>query len=320
MTLAFRSRRLALGAVLLGLAAATCLVGPWLTADATAIVDPREAGLLPPMSRIWVLTLDDGTVVAGRSAVHEDGVWSIRRAGETVRYPDARVASVNHRLFAFGSDSVGRDVLARLLLGGRVSLGVGGLALAVALVLGIVIGVAAGLVGGLLDGMLMRLVDALLAIPMLFLLLLIAAVFRPSAMVLIFVLGVTSWMGVARLVRSQVLTLKQRDFVLAARAIGGGPIRIAVRHLLPNSIAPVAQDAALRLGDLILTEAALSFLGLGIQPPMPSWGNMASEGQAALQSGWWLVLLPGLAIAAVVVAAAFVADGIGEVARGERSS
>jgi len=119
-------------------------------------------------------------------------------------------------------------------------------------------------------------------------------------------------MGIARLVRGQVLSLKEREFALAARAIGAGPFRIAFIHLLPNAVTPLAQDAVLRLGDLILAEAALSFLGLGVQPPTPSWGNMVSEGQSLLANAWWLTFIPGVAVALTVIGAALLADGLGE--------
>jgi len=167
------------------------------------------------------------------------------------------------------------------------------------------------------DAVLMRLVDALLAVPMLFLLLFLAALFRPSLAILVLFLGFSSWMGVARLVRGQVLSLKERDFVLAARALGASPWRIAFRHLLPNALTPLAQDAALRLGDIILVEASLSFLGLGVQPPAASWGTMVAEGQEVLANAWWLTLLPTALVAATVIAAALAADGLQELARSE---
>jgi len=198
-----------------------------------------------------------------------------------------------------------------------VSLGVGALALTLALLVGIGAGLLAGWTGGLPDAILMRLVDALLSVPMLFLLLLLAALFRPSLAILVIFLGFSSWMGVARLVRGQVLSLKERDFILAARALGAGPWRIAFRHLLPNSLTPIAQDGALRLGDLILVEASLSFLGLGVQPPAASWGTMVAEGQEVLANAWWLTMLPTALVAVTVIAAALAADGLQELAGSE---
>jgi len=195
------------------------------------------------------------------------------------------------------------------------SLAVGALAVGVALLLGVAVGLAAGWWGGVVDSVLMRLVDSLLAIPMLFALLLLGALLRPSLLVLVLVLGGASWMGVARLVRGQVLTLKEREFVVAAQAMGASPLHIARVHLIPNAATPILQDAALRLGDLILVEASLSFLGFGVQPPTPSWGALVAEGQAVVAQAWWLSVLPGLAIAITVMAAALLADDLAGSAR-----
>jgi peptide/nickel transport system permease protein len=310
--------RLRTGATVLAVLAMASAAGFMFASDPTHIVDPREAALLPPGARRWVLLRNDGSALAAESARLEDGRWIVVRRGEQQVLPARTVRSVALQRFWLGTDTIGRDVLARLLAGGRVSLAVGGFSLIVALLLGITVGLAAGWRGGWLDALLMRLVDGLLAVPMLFLLLLLAAIFRPSTATLVVVLGFSSWMGVARLVRAQVLSLKEREFILAARAIGAGPLRIAITHLLPNTLTPLAQDAALRLGDLILAEASLSFLGLGVQPPTPSWGNMIQEGEGLLLSAWWLTFLPGIAVALTVVAAALVADGLRELARAER--
>jgi peptide/nickel transport system permease protein len=308
-------RRLRVGACLLAALAAVAVCGPWLAADPAEIVDPRATALLPPGSKRVVLQLRDGTGVAGEALRQADGSWLITRRGTVEKIPAADVTRVSMRRFWLGTDTVGRDVLARLLSGARVSLAVGSLALAVALLIGIGVGLASGWTGGIADAILMRVVDALLAVPMLFLLLFLAAVFRPSLVALVAVLGFSSWMGVARLVRGQVLSLKEREFVLAARAIGAGPWRIAFVHLLPNALTPIAQDGALRLGDLILVEASLSFLGLGVQPPTASWGNMVADGQAVLANAWWLTFLPVALVALTVIAAALVADGLQELAR-----
>jgi peptide/nickel transport system permease protein len=259
--------------------------------------------------------MDDGTVAVVRDAVVEDSRIVARRGAETVVVGREHVAAIERRVYLAGTDALGRDVLARLLHGGRVSLLVGASALALALCLGLAVGLAAGWTGGIVDAVLMRLVDGLLAIPMVFLLLLLAAVFRPSLGTLVLILAFSAWMGVARLVRGQVLSLKEREFIAAARGVGASPLRIAVTHLLPNALTPLAQDAALRLGDLILIEASLSFLGLGVPPPFPSWGSMVAEAQDVLPHAWWLTLAPGGAVAATVVAAALVADGLSESAR-----
>jgi peptide/nickel transport system permease protein len=264
-----------------------------------------------------VLALRDGTSLGAETARKVNNLWLIERNGREEQIPTGDVINVSTRRFWLGTDNVGRDVLARLLSGARISLAVGSLALLVALVIGVGTGLAAGWTGGVADAVLMRIVDALLAVPMLFLLLFLAAVFRPSLGTLVAVLGFSSWMGVARLVRGQVLSLKERDFVLAARAIGASPWRIALVHLLPNALTPIAQDGALRLGDLILLEASLSFLGLGVQPPTASWGNMVAEGQAVLANAWWLTFLPVALVALTVIGAGLVADGLQELARRE---
>lgn len=309
------SPRLAAGALLVTLLVATSLVGPAFAPDPTEILDPRHGALLPPGTAITYLRTTTGTVAAMTEVVREAGMVRGVRGGQPVVFPATEVASLEHRLHLLGTDALGRDVLARFLHGGRVSLLVGASALALALCIGVAAGLAAGWAGGIVDALLMRLVDALLAIPMIFLLLLLAVVFRPSLLTLVLVLAFSAWMGVARLVRAQVLSLKEREFVLAARAIGAGPLRIALTHLLPNTATPLAQDAALRLGDLILMEASLSFLGMGVPPPYPSWGSMVAEGQDVLLSAWWLTVAPGAAVAATVIGAALIADGISEVAR-----
>jgi peptide/nickel transport system permease protein len=307
--------RLSIGVAALTALVLLCVVGGWFAADPTEIVDPRAAALLPPGSQRWVITLANGASLVAEAIRREEDAWVILRRGAQETVPAGEVASLKLRNYWLGTDTLGRDVLARLLHGGRVSLAVGTLSLLAALLLGVGVGMASGMRRGWTDAVLMRLVDGLLAIPMLFLLLLLAAVFRPSLAALVVVLAFSSWMGVARLVRGQVLSLTEREFVLGARGIGAAPWRIALHHLLPNTVTPLSQDAALRLGDLILAEASLSFLGLGVQPPVPSWGNMVAEGQPMLLDAWWLTFLPGAAVALTVIAAALVADGIRELAR-----
>ena len=173
-------------------------------------------------------------------------------------------------------------------------------------------GLTAATGGRVVDAVLMRLVDALMAFPVLFLLILLATLFRPGPLVLVTVLGLTSWMGLARLVRGQVLTLRGRTFVLAARAAGSSPTRTWRTHFLPNLSGPLSQDTALRLGDLVLAEATLSYLGLGIPPDIPTWGAMVAQGHRVMVDGWWLATLPGFAIASLVISLALVGDGIQE--------
>lgn len=309
--------RLRHGLVVLGVLAGACVAGPWVTRDPTAIVDPAQAGLLPPGSSRWVVELRDGSHTAALAVQRTEAGWTLSGRGEPRVLLAGAVVRVQRQTFWLGTDALGRDVLARLLWGGRVSLAVGLIALLVAVSLGTSLGLVAGWRGGLVDAALMRLADALLAVPALFLLLLVAAVFRPSLTALIVMLGGLSWMGVARLVRGQVLSLKEREFVLAARGIGASPVRIAVVHLLPNTLTPLSQDAALRLADLILAEASLSFLGFGVAPPLPSWGGMVADGGEVLGTAWWLIVAPGVAVTAVVIGAALLADGLGELARPE---
>ena len=307
--------RMRTGVLLLALLALAAAFGPLLASDPAAIVDPRAASLLPPGARRVVLTRRDGSTVAAEKARRVGDAWVVTRRGAEEVIPAGDVSGFATRRFWLGTDTVGRDVMARLLSGARVSLAIGALALAVALAIGVGAGLASGWAGGIADAVLMRIVDALLAIPMLFLLLFLAAVFRPSLIALVAVLGLSSWMGVARLVRGQVLSLREREFILAERAIGASGWRIAFLHLLPNAVTPIAQDGALRLGDLILVEASLSFLGLGVQPPTASWGNMVAEGQQVLANAWWLTFLPAALVALTVIAAALVADGLQELAR-----
>ncbi|MGL1861660.1 MAG: ABC transporter permease [Pseudodesulfovibrio sp.] len=199
-------------------------------------------------------------------------------------------------LHFMGTDALGRDVFSRILFGGRVSLWVGFVAVGIATSIGLVIGLVAGYFGRFVDEILMRGVDVMLCFPSFFLILAVIAFLEPSLTNIMIVIGLTGWMGVARLVRAETLTIRERDYVLAARAAGAGPGRIIFRHILPNAIAPVLVSATLGVAGAILTESSLSFLGLGVQPPDASWGNMLLEGKEVLGIAWWLSVFPGLAI------------------------
>ena len=210
-----------------------------------------------------------------------------------------------------GTDSFSRDVLSRLLYGARLSLWIAALAVLLAVTLGTAVGLAAGLAGGWVDVLLMRAVDAALAIPRVFLLIVVLALWEQGGVVaLILVLGVTGWFGTSRLVRAEVQSLKGRDFVLAARALGLPDGRIALRHVLPNVAAPIIVTAALGVGNTVLLEAALSFLGIGVRPPLPSWGNMIEEGQAFLATAPWQAIVPGLAVVGTVMAFSLLGDAL----------
>ncbi|HEY3313705.1 MAG TPA: ABC transporter permease [Bacillota bacterium] len=209
-----------------------------------------------------------------------------------------------------GTDELGRDILSRLIFGSRVSLGVGFASMAVSLVIGMVIGSISGYYGGLIDNLLMRFTDMVLAFPALFLLIVLAAFIGPSVMTITLIIGGLSWMGVARLVRSSFLSLKQQDFAEAARALGLKDQQIMIGHIMPNAFAPVIVAATLGVAYAILYESALSYLGLGVQPPLPTWGNMLSTAQSYMLTMPLLVVFPGLAIFLTVLAINFLGDGL----------
>jgi peptide/nickel transport system permease protein len=185
----------------------------------------------------------------------------------------------NHLL---GTDDLGRDVLLRMLYGARISLLVGFVAVGISTLLGILVGALAGFYGGWVDALVMRFVDIMLCFPTFFLILAVIAFLNPSIWNIMIVIGITSWMGVARLVRAEFLSLREREFVLAARAVGVSDLRLIFRHMLPNALSPVLVSATLGVAGAILTESALSFLGIGVQPPTPSWGNMLIAGKQTL--------------------------------------
>ncbi len=209
-----------------------------------------------------------------------------------------------------GTDQLGRDLWARMLYGARVSLTVGTVAVLLAVLLGTGLGAVAGYAGGWVDIALMRLTDIMLCFPTLFLILASVAFLEPHLVNLVVIIGATSWMEVARLVRAEILSLKEQEFILAARGMGASGLRIVVKHLLPNAVGPVLVNATLGLGAAVFIESSLSFLGIGIQPPTPSWGNILAEGKATLGVAWWLSVMPGLAIFGVVFGSNLLAEGL----------
>lgn len=310
-------RRLRFGAAAIAGLLIACGLGPFLMRPLPGM-DPARAGLLPPGSRATVVVRTDGAVyISPRVESSAGRVVVIGPGARRISVARADVSRLYTHHYWLGSDRFGRDLLRESLVGGRISLAIAALALAIALTLGIGIGLTAATGGKIADGLLMRLVDALLAFPILFLLILAVTLFRPGPTALIVVLGLTSWMSLARLVRGQVLSLRQRDYVLAARAAGSPWWRIWKLHYAPSLIGPVAQDTALRMGDLVLAEATLSYLGLGVPASTPTWGSLVAEGHKVLVQGWWLATFPGVAIAVLVIALALVGDGLQQLVRAE---
>jgi peptide/nickel transport system permease protein len=209
-----------------------------------------------------------------------------------------------------GTDILGRDVLSRMIHGSGVSLSVGFVAVGISTFIGVVLGALSGYYSGLVDKIVMRFVDVMLCFPSFFLILAVIAFIGPSIWNIMIVIGVTSWMGVTRLVRAEFLSIRERDYVLAAVAQGAGDFRIIFMHILPNAMAPILVAATLGIAAAVLVESGLSFLGIGVQPPDPSWGNMLTEGKDNIEIAWWLSVYPGLAILITVMGYNLLGEGI----------
>jgi peptide/nickel transport system permease protein len=293
--------------------------------DPSEQIDPAAARKLPPGSALWVIRLEDGRTIAAETVERQGGELRYQRLGKTHTLPLEQVRNrgpqgvTERRLFLLGSDRFGRDLLSRILYGARLSLAISLSAVLLALSLGMVVGALAAIGGPIVDSILMRTVDAFLAFPRLFLLLALAGLFPPGILLVVIILGITSWMTISRVVRGEILSLAQREFVVAARAVGVPPIRILLRHLLPNAWTPVIVQAALLVGDFILVEAALSFLGLGVEPGTASWGSMVNEGRSEMTSAWWIATFPGLSLALTVISFNVLADGVRDILDPRRS-
>lgn len=217
------------------------------------------------------------------------------------------------RQHLLGTDDLGRDLLSRVIYGTRISISVGFVAVGIAVLIGTTLGLLAGFFGGWVDNLIMRCVDIMLCFPTFFLILMVIAFLEPSIFNVMLVIGITSWPSLTRLVRGESLSIREREFVQAVKVLGLSNRRIMFVHILPNVLAPVLVTATLGVGGAILTESALSFLGLGVQPPMPSWGNILTSGKDYLSIAWWLTLLPGLAILVTVLAYNLLGEGLRDV-------
>ena len=290
-----------------------------------AALPPQELleELTPRLRLFWATTRD----VARRRSALVGGVMLLLTILTSLAFPlfypaDPLAQDLNARFtppaweqkgslaYPLGTDNLGRDVLARILYGSRVSLLVGFSAVLLAEGFGIVLGLLSGFYGGKVDNLIMRVADIFMAYPFMLLTISVIAVLGSSIFNLILVLGISDWTTYARTVRGSVLSIKEKEFVMAARAAGTRNLRIITRHILPNVISPLVVLGTLRVANIIIWESGLSFLGMGVPPPMPTWGRMLAEGRVYITEAWWLVTLPGLAIMLTILSINLLGDGL----------
>lgn len=277
-----------------------------VSAEPRIIVQRRGGRWLRRNTRLWSGFLLLGMMIAVASAAP-----LLARADPLATDATALGVAPGSAGHLFGTDALGRDLLARVLYGGRVSLLVGGLAATLSLLLGVGVGALAGFGPGWLDSVLMRVVDALLALPLLVLIIAVQAVARPSVLTVVLVIGASGWLAVARVVRAEFLSLRHRPFTEAAQALGAPPWRVALRHILPNALPPILAIAGFQVGGAILTETSLSFLGLGVPAQTPTWGNILTQSKDYLLLGqWWALAWPAGAIALTAIGVNLIADSL----------
>ncbi len=304
--------------LVLGLACGLCFLAPWLVPRPPDLQeDVRGASYLPPLSRAYALDVSAHRVLIVQALERTLGGWRYVRAGVPGEIASsALLVPPAPRFYLLGTDGLGRDLASRLAFGARHSVGIAALAVALALGIGIAVGSTAGLSGAAWDALSMRAVDVVMSVPRLLVYLLCAALFRPSTVLLVLVLGATTWTGLARLVRAETLAWRTSELALAARAAGASRARLLVRHVLPQMAPLLAVSAALRFADTLLLESALGFLGLGAPAPAVSLGAIVASGRDALAGAWWVVVWPGVTLVALVLAVRSIAASLFRIPEG----
>ncbi len=277
--------------------------------DPILSLDKENLSALPPFSKAYKLELKNNQWIIAFDYKIENGILHYKQKFSKGEINLELVHEIKTLFFLFGTDNLGKDILSRTIFGGKISLAIGILSSLIAFLIGILMGTLSGYFGGITDKILMRITDIFLAFPKLFLILTISAFIKSqNILTLIIILSLLNWMSIARLVRAEFLKIKQMDFILAVESIGFPALRVAIKHILPNAISPALISIPLIISDVILTESILSFLGFGIQPPTPTWGNMISEAEKYLFTTWWLPIFPGTLISITVLSMNWISE------------